>query len=96
MRTWFGPVAGAALLLLGCGCASTRPCMIIPMQLSMARFDRDQEKDLVDAKQAEVNRAKENLDLARTRLQQLQQERDELQKTVDQQAADSASARGKK
>ena len=96
MRTWIGPALGAALLVLVGGCASTKPCQIIPRQLEMAQFDRDQQKQLVDAKQSEVNRAKENLDLAKTRLQQLAAERDELQKTLTQQTADSVAARGKK
>ena len=97
MRTRIGPMLGAALLvLLAAGCASTKPCMVIPRQLELAQHERDTMKQLVDAQQAEVNRSKENLDLAKTRLQQMEQERDELQKAIVQQAADSAAARGKK
>jgi len=99
MRSRIGPWLGAASFLLLAGCASQpRPCVIIPMQLKMAAYDRDQIKAQVDAKMSEVKRTKENLDLATTRLQQMEQERDDLLKTVQQQAADSAAAatKGKK
>jgi hypothetical protein len=84
-------MAAAALLLLGAGCARTRPCLIIPMQLDLARHDRDELRSMVDSKQSEVNRTKENLDLSVTRLQQMQQEQDDLKKAIAQQAADSAA-----
>lgn len=96
MRMRIGPLAGAALILLAGGCAGPRLCQVIPMQIQMASYDRDQMQSLVDAKQAEVNRTKENLDLARTRLDQMKQERDDLRRAVGSEAADSAAARGKK
>ena len=82
MRMRIGPLAGAALILLAGGCAGPRLCQVIPMQIQMASYDRDQMQSLVDAKQAEVNRTKENLDLARTRLDQMKQERDDLRRAV--------------
>ena len=96
MRSRIGPWLGAALCLLVLGCGpAPKPCLIIPMQLQMARYDRDQIKTQVDAKMTEVKRSQENLDLAKTRLTQMEEERDELMKIVQQQAADSA-AKGKK
>jgi hypothetical protein len=92
MRALIGPCLGAVLLLVAAGCAPSRPCQVIPMQIEIARYTRDQLQTQVDEKKADVARSKDNLELARTRLEQMQQEKADLEKEV----ADSAAAPGRK
>jgi hypothetical protein len=110
MRSRYGPLLDRVLVVslflvlvlpvlavLGsAGCAHPRPCLVIPKQIELATYARDQVRTQVDAKTAEVSRSKENLDMARTRLTQMEQEKAELEKTLAQQAADSAAAGRKK
>ncbi len=96
MRIRIGPYLGVALLALSWGCAPSRPCQVIPKQLELARYNRDQVRVQLDQKAADVARAKESLDLAQTRLQQMVDEQAELEKAVAQQAADSAAAARRK
>ena len=95
MRSWTGPVLGTVLLVLVAGCARTRPCTIIPVQLELARHDRDRIKDQVEAKQAAVKTSRDNLDLARARLQQMEEQRADLEKALASEKADSAASRRK-
>ncbi len=92
MRTLLAPMVGVALVLAAGGCASTRPCLIIPAQIQLAQEELKQARTDAEAKQAEVTRSKENLDISITRLRQMEEERDTLQKTLAAQAADSAKA----
>jgi hypothetical protein len=96
MRFRIGAILAAALALSVGGCAKPRPCTIIPMQLDLVRFEAGQLQKQVDAKVAEVASLKSNIDIARTRLTELEQEAADLQKVVDAAKADSAAAGRKK
>lgn len=82
-------------LLLGAGCAKSRPCLIIPMQLNLAQSDMKTFEKQVADKQADVDRMKNSLEMARTRLQQLHDEEAELQRLITGAKADSARKEGK-
>jgi hypothetical protein len=93
MKYWIVPVLGLALLG---GCAGSKPCTVIPMQLELARNDRDALRTQVEGKATEIKRLSESLDMSSKRLEQLRQERDELLRVIEQQTADSAAAAGRK
>jgi septal ring factor EnvC (AmiA/AmiB activator) len=101
MRFPNGAVAAAALVLVAAlaavavGCAKPRPCTIIPMQLDLVRYDAKQVEKQVTAKEGEVSSLQANVDMARTRLTQLEQEEAELNKAIAAARADSA-AKGRK
>jgi hypothetical protein len=96
MRLRNGAVLVAALALVVGGCAKPRPCVIIPRQLELARYEADQLDKLVTAKAGEVSSLQGNLDMANTRLAQLQQESADLDKVIAAAKADSAAAGRKK
>jgi hypothetical protein len=96
MKFRIGAYAATALLVLAAGCASQQACQVIPKQLELARFERDQVKAMVDAKQADVARYQDSMELAKTRLSQMEQEKADLEKTLAQQKADSIAAAGRK
>ncbi len=82
------------MLVMAAGCAPPQLCTVIPKQLELARADRDQVLQQVEAKKTEVSRSQENLTIARERVTQMQQERVDLVKKL---AADSvAAAMGRK
>jgi hypothetical protein len=91
-----GLVTGVGLgLLLGTGCAQTHPCLIIPMQLKLAQSTVDDYQKQITEKQADVDRMKSGMDMARTRLQQLKDEESELLRLISAAKADSARKEGK-
>lgn len=75
--TW---LAGMAVLLLlsVSGCAQTRPCMIIPAQIELAKSKRDQIKAEFERKLDDAERARNNMEVTRSRLERMQEERDQL------------------
>lgn len=95
MRFHNGATVAAALVLATVGCAKPRPCAIIPMQLELVRFQMRQLDKQVGAKTGEVTSLHANVDMARTRFTQLQQESAELEKAIEAAKADS-SATGRK
>jgi len=78
MRVGLGVALSAALLLVGGGCARSRPCVVIPMQLRLAQQTADSYQAQVTAKQAEIDRAVSGLGMAEERLKQLEAEEAEL------------------
>ena len=62
----------------GVGCAQSRPCMIIPAQIELAKSRRDKAKEAYDQRLEEVTRALTNLEASRSRLERLEEERQEL------------------
>ncbi|MCA9726456.1 MAG: hypothetical protein R3E12_06220 [Candidatus Eisenbacteria bacterium] len=62
----------------GVGCAQSRPCLIIPAQLELAKSRRDKAKAAYDERLEEVTRALNNLEASRSRLDRLEEERQEL------------------
>lgn len=95
MRFLYGTVLVAALALTAGGCAKPRPCTIIPMQLELVRFESNQLDKQVATKAAEVTSLQSNIEMARTRLVQLEQEAADLEKVIAAAKADS-SAKGRK
>jgi hypothetical protein len=89
-------IVAAAVLLLVLGCARPRPCVIIPMQLDLAKSSRNQVQAQVTTKEEEIKRLSESVEIASRRLDQLRQERDDLKRVMDQQVADSLAAVGRK
>lgn len=81
-RSWFRRASLGGLALLvgygGIGCAQSRPCMIIPAQLELAKSRRDKAKEAYDARLEDVTRALNSLEASRTRLENMQAERQEL------------------
>ena len=82
-------------LLLSAGCARSRPCLTIPMQIKLAQSDLQAVSKQVADKQADVDRMKNSLEMARTRLQQLHDEEAELQRLISGSKADSVRPEGK-
>jgi hypothetical protein len=64
------------------GCAQSRPCMIIPAQIELAKAKRDSAKEKYDRRLEEITRSLNNLEASRARLERLQVERDELRQLV--------------
>jgi hypothetical protein len=91
-----GAVLAAVLVLTVGGCAKPRPCLIIPRQLEMARYESDQLDKQVAAKAEVVTSLQGNVDMARTRLAQLEQEAADLEKVLAEAKADSATSGRKK
>lgn len=83
-------------LVLVAGCGRPRPCLVIPMQLELARTDRDQVREQVRTKEGEIERLSESVEITRKRVEQLRQEQADLGRALDQQAADSVAAAGRK
>lgn len=96
MRFHYVAVLAAALALTAGGCARPRPCTIIPMQLELVRYESDQIEKQVTGKAAEVKSLQSNIDMARTRLVQLEQEAGDLEKVIEAMKADSSAAGRKK
>lgn len=95
MKGWIVALMGVAVAVVA-GCAGSRPCMIIPMQLELAETERNQVREQVTNKETEIKRYQDGVDKAVARVEQLRQERDELQGLLEQQAADSVAAAGRK
>ena len=66
----------------GAGCAQSRPCMIIPAQIELAKSRRDKAKEAYDQRLEEVTRALTNLEASRSRLERLEEERQELRELL--------------
>jgi predicted nucleic acid-binding Zn-ribbon protein len=66
------------------------------MQLELVRYESDQIEKQVTAKAAEVASLQSNIDMARTRLVQQEQEAGDLEKKIAAAKADSSAARRKK
>lgn len=78
---WFGALV--LFLVSGTGgCAPSRPCMIIPAQIELAKAKRDRAKEQYDRRLEEITRSLNNLEASRTRLERLEQERDELKSLI--------------
>jgi hypothetical protein len=86
MRSGLRGVGLAALAAVvaygGFGCAQSRPCMIIPAQIELAKSRRDKAKEAYDQRLEEVTRALTNLEASRSRLERLAEERQELQELL--------------
>ena len=52
----------------GIGCAQSRPCMIIPAQLELAKSRRDKVKAAYEGRLEDVTRSLNNLEASRSRL----------------------------
>ncbi len=96
MRLRMGAALGAALVLVVGGCAKPRPCTIIPMQLELVRFDTEQLEEQVATKVAEVNSLRSNLEIATTRMAQMEQEATDLEKAIGEIEGDAGAAGRKK
>jgi prefoldin subunit 5 len=66
------------------------------MQLELVRYESDQIEKQVTGKAAEVKSLQSNIDMARTRLVQLEQEAGDLEKVIEAMKADSSAAGRKK
>jgi septal ring factor EnvC (AmiA/AmiB activator) len=91
-------VVAAGVLVLGmvlAGCGTPPPCQIIPKQIELARYQRDQQNAQLELKKTEVATSQKNLELSRDRLKAMEQEKDDLEKALRQSSADSAAARRK-
>jgi predicted nucleic acid-binding Zn-ribbon protein len=66
------------------------------MQLGLVRYESEQIEKQATAKAAEVASLQSNIDMARTRLAQLEQEAADLEKAIDAAKADSSAAGRKK
>jgi hypothetical protein len=78
-RGWAIPLG----LILGVsGCAGTKPCLVIPAQIELARDVRDGAKTTREEKKAEYERWVQNVEQSRTKLARLTEERDQLKKEV--------------
>lgn len=75
---------GVAALLLGVGCASSgsKPCMVIPAQIELARDVRDEARSNLEDRQNELGRIKTNLEQSKLHMDRLVEERDQLKKEV--------------
>jgi hypothetical protein len=62
----------------GIGCAQSRPCMIIPAQLELAKSRRDKVKAAYEGRLEDVTRSLNNLEASRSRLENMKEERQEL------------------
>jgi len=78
MRRGLGLALGAALALAVGGCSGSRPCLVIPMQLRLAQDTVDEIQKQVAAKQADIDRATNSLEMAESRLRQLEEEQAQL------------------
>jgi hypothetical protein len=88
-------IAAGGVLLAGlawAGCGTPPPCQIIPKQLELIRYERDQARTKLEAKKTEVLTSQKNLELAQDRLKQMQDERESLQKALGPNAADTTAA----
>jgi hypothetical protein len=69
-------------VLVVSGCAGTKPCLVIPAQIELARDVRDAAMRTRDDKRTEYERWVQNVDQSRTKLDRLTEERDQLKKEV--------------
>lgn len=70
------------LLIAAGGCAGTKPCLVIPAQIELAKDVRDAARVTMDDKKSELERWAQNVEQSRTKLERLTEERDQLQKEV--------------
>ena len=66
----------------GIGCAQSRPCMIIPAQLELAKSRRDKVKAAYEGRLEDVTRSLNNLEASRSRLENMKEERQELMNLI--------------
>jgi hypothetical protein len=78
-RGWLIPLG---LFVAVTGCAGTKPCMVIPAQIELARDVRNSGLATRDEKQAELDRWVQNVEQSRTKLERLTEERDQLKKEI--------------
>ena len=79
-RRWLIIVA----LCLGlAGCAGTKPCLVIPAQLELARDTRDAAKATMDEKTKEMDRWQNAIKQSEARIDRLKEDRDQLQQELD-------------
>jgi hypothetical protein len=78
-RGWLIPLG---LFVAVTGCAGTKPCMVIPAQIELARDVRDAAMATRDEKKAEMDRWVDNVKQSRTKLERLTEERDQLKKEI--------------
>jgi predicted nucleic acid-binding Zn-ribbon protein len=79
------------LLLLGlAGCGGTKPCLVIPAQLELARDTRDAARSALDEKVNEMERWDNAIKQSNARIDRLKEDRDRLQQGLD----DSGSEEG--
>ncbi len=79
-RRWW---ASFALILGLGGCAAgTKPCMVIPAQIDLARDVRDAARATLEEKKAEYQRWVQNLEQSQTKIARLNEERDQLRTEV--------------
>ena len=91
-RGWMLPLS---LVLLVTGCAGTKPCMIIPAQIELARDVRDSARASRDEKKTEYERWVQNVEQSRTKLARLAEERDQLKAEVGGSGAGSQGTQKK-
>jgi len=79
-----GRIWAIGVLVLGlAGCAAgSRPCMIIPAQIELARDARDVARDATEQRRTELARLKSTLEQNEARLAKYKEERDQLSKEV--------------
>ena len=81
--------AGIAVLLALAGCASHRPCPVIPMQLKLAKHELDSYQKQVTTKEAALERETNGLSMAETRLRQLEEEEQQLKALIESGKSDA-------
>jgi uncharacterized coiled-coil DUF342 family protein len=85
------------LVLASAGCAGgVKPCLVIPAQLDLANDELAAARIELDAKRRDVERWTNGIQQGHTRLQKLQEERDELRKEVDGEKSDKGTGTGGK
>lgn len=84
------------LLIAVGGCAGTKPCMVIPAQIELARDVRDAARATREEKLGEMNRWAQNVEQSRTKLDRLTEERDQLKKEVSGASTEAKETPNKK
>jgi hypothetical protein len=89
-------LCGLGALLLGAGCAASgsKPCMIIPAQIELARDVRDEAQGSLEEKQADFARTKSNVEQTKLHMARLVEERDQLRKEVGGSPTDTEKSEG--
>jgi len=92
-RSWLIPFG--ILFAVG-GCAGTKPCLVIPAQIELARDVRDAARVTMDERKGELDRWAQNVEQSRTKLDRLTEERDQLKKEISGGSAGSQETPKKK